>query len=39
MVPTNSDNEVENLDDGMIALHEISLGTAQTGERPLAEYS
>ena len=39
MVPTNSDNEVENLDDGMIALHEISLGTSQTGERALAEDS
>jgi hypothetical protein len=27
------------LDDGMIALHEISLGTSQTGERALAEDS
>ncbi len=39
MVPTNSDNEVENLDDGMIALHEVGLDTSHAGERPLAKDS
>lgn len=37
MVPANCDDEVENLDDGMIALHEIGLDTAQTWEGALAE--
>ncbi len=38
-VPTDGDNEVENLDDGVVGLHEVGLDATQAGQCALAENS